>query len=309
MRLAFVFSGQGSQYLNMAIDLLDAYPSIEQEANLLLGYDVRHLLSHESLLHQTEYTQPLIFLHQALVLEHLKTLNLLPEAVLGFSLGEYTAYYSAGVLSFSSAIKLIQKRAMAMQQCSMAHPGKMAAVIGGSVDLIEEVIRSIKTEKILRIANYNSPNQHVISGDEKSFYEAIKQLKEHGIKRIIELQVSGAFHTELMEEAGRKIESYAQTLAPKTPQVPIWLNATARPWNHQDFPNIIKTQTVSPVLFEPSIRAMISEGFTHFLEIGPKKVLSGLIQKIDETALVCNMDTLKDIDQVKGWLNTYVNQR
>lgn len=303
-KLAFVFAGQGSQYPQMGLDFLEDnldLNTLSKKADHILGYPSKEVLTGlDCRLNQTKYTQPMILLSSIYAYEYLKTLDIKPEGMLGFSLGEYTALYASGVFSFEETIELVNNRAEFMHQSTQEHQGSMAAILGlpskDVVDLLNRLNGSVYP------ANFNSPIQTVISGTDDMIDIAIIKAKELGCKRAIKLNVSGAFHSPLMLSASTQFEEYIKPFNPKNPSCQVILNTTAKPLLIHELKEEMVKQIISPVRFVEAITYMINEKFTHFIEIGPGTVLSGLIKKIDEHLEVTHISHKNDLDQVKGWL-------
>ena len=308
-KLGLVFSGQGSQYTGMGLDFIELSPLLKEKellASKLLGYDVREVLSSvDGRLHETRYTQPMILLSTIFAYEAFKSLNILPEAVSGFSLGEYSAFYASGIFDFKQSIELIKQRSQFMQLCSIKYPGKMAAILGLSSKDVDAICKEASIEGLVLCANYNSPVQTVISGEEKAVQKAVELSKQKGAKRAVELNVSGAFHSPLMKEAGDMLYQYLKRIPYQEPLFPVYLNTTAEPLVSKELYVMMERQLQSPVLFEQTINNMKQSGITHFIEIGPGTVLSGLIKKIDINLEVTNLNKASDLELLKGWLITH----
>lgn len=306
-KLAFVFAGQGSQYVNMGLDFLDHQEKLfqfERQANTILGYNTRErIASDDGSIHETQYTQPLVLLSTIYAYETLQSLGIYPDGVCGFSLGEYAALYASKVFSFDEIIKLVSSRASIMHDETKKHPGAMAAILGLSSDVVDNICQEIGDS--VYAANYNSPQQTVISGTEEAILRAIEVAKHRGVKRAMKLQVSGAFHSPLMMEASTRFEGVLHDVQPRQPMVPIYLNTTARKANLESIKKEMIKQISSPVRFVEAINEMKKDGFTHFIEVGPGAVLSGLIRKIDSDLHVINCDHYTDIETVKGWLKEH----
>lgn len=309
-KLAICFSGQGSQYPLMALDYIgeqEKYKQMAEEASLILRFDVCKVLKDETLIHQTRYTQPLVFLKTIFGYDMIQKLKPNVESFLGFSLGEYSAYYAAEVFDFKSLLTIVSKRANFMDVEAKHVKGMMAAIIGLDKDIVKQVCDQLQNQGVINIANDNSPNQLVISGEDKLVLKAITLLKEKGARRVIELQTSGAFHTKLMQDASQKLIDEINSnemLTPKKTSHKIYMNLDAKPLDNHLILDHIKNQMISEVKFRESILNMRKDGITHILEIGPGKVLTNLIKKIDPQIETINFDQIENYETVKGWLKT-----
>ena len=297
MKKAFVFSGQGAQYVGMLKELASAYPVVDQtiqEASQLLGYDIGELLFYDEVkLNQTQFTQPAIFTMEVAILRLLDSLGVTPDVTAGLSLGEYSALVAAKVLNFDEALLLLEKRALFMQEASMTVSSKMYAVLSEDRTLVEQVCHQLQNQHLyVAPANYNMPGQIVIAGKTEACDMAAKLLTEAGVKRCVPLAVSGAFHTELMQEAAEKLQPYLQKQNWKEPVIPIISNTYAKDMGEIDLSisTIMEQQMTHPVYFEDSIRYMVTLGVDVFIEIGPKKVLSQFIKKIDKEKQITNVE-------------------
>ena len=310
-QLAIVFSGQGSQYVQMGLDYINhdqAYKNMAEQASKVLGFNCIDVLSSEKVVTKTLYTQPLMILKSIFGYEEIKKLNPEISAIAGFSLGEYTAYYAASVYDFQSILKLVSKRAYYMDQASKNNDGAMAAIIGLNKDQVEEVCLSLAHQGIIKIANENEYKQFVISGEKKLVDKAIQILKEKGARRAVLLQTSGAFHTPLMQEASKKfIEEITKDdiLKPKQHLCKMYMNYDSLPLLDKDVIMHMEKQMTHPVLFIDTIVNMKKDGMTHILEIGPGKVLTNLIKKIDPSIETMHFDKFESLEDVKGWLKIH----
>lgn len=279
--IAHVFPGQGSQFSGMAKDLYENAEEAKKlfaQANEILGFDIAKIMFEgtDEALKQTSVTQPAIFLHSVIAA---KVGNFeMPDAVAGHSLGEFSALVAAGVLSFEDGLKLVAVRANAMQEACNEQPSTMAAVLGLEEDRIEALCNTI--DEVVVPANYNCIGQIVISGSKKGIDLAIEKLKAAGAKRALKLNVNGAFHSPLMKSAQDALASQIEVTEFNNPQCPIYQNVTAKPSsNIEEIKNNLLNQLTSPVRWTQTIQNMKNSGFDSFVEIGPGKVLTGLIRK------------------------------
>jgi [acyl-carrier-protein] S-malonyltransferase len=304
-KLAVIFVGQGSQHPGMGLDFLASFPNLEkkiQTASTILGYDVfPYLNSHDDVLKQTKYTQPLLLLASLLAYEAFMTLKPQVFAYAGFSLGEYGAYYGASILSFSQTMRIINKRAMLMDECSQKHPGKMVAVLGMDLAKLEEVAKNSG----VFVANYNSPSQVVVSGEVDNINHFVFEAIKNGAKRCLPLSVSGAFHSPLMEEAQNNLAYFLKNEQFKEPKKIVYVNVTGELLVVDEIKQTMAKQISSPVLFTKMMENMNQDGITHILEMGPGTVLSGLINKINPQMQISHLGKLADWDNVKGWLKEH----
>lgn len=282
---AYVFPGQGAQFAGMGRDLNERSSiarDLFEKANTLLGFRITDLMFYgtDDDLKQTRVTQPAIFLHSS-ILSALLVDSFKPEMVAGHSLGEFSALVACKALSFEDGLMLVSARAHAMQKACEASPSSMAAIIGLDDRVVEETCAEI--DEIVVPANYNSPGQIVISGSNEGIDKAIEILKGKGAKMAVRLAVGGAFHSPLMEPARVELQTAIQDTAFNRPVCPVYQNVNAQPSSD---PAVIKAnlvaQLTSPVRWTQTIRAMISDGADSFTEIGPGKVLQGLIRKINK---------------------------
>ncbi|HEM3504857.1 TPA: ACP S-malonyltransferase [Streptococcus suis] len=300
-KTAFLFAGQGAQTVGMARDLYEYYPIVREtfdRASQILGYDIRDLIDNqEDKLHQTRYTQPAILTTSLAIYRLLAEKGIKPDMVAGLSLGEYSALVASGALAFEDAIALIAKRGEYMETAAPAGTGKMVAVLNTDVNLIEEVCSSV-TSGIVSPANYNTPAQIVIGGEVAAVDEAVELLKEAGVKRMIPLNVSGPFHTALLRPASEQLAQALKQVEFADFQVELVGNTEAKVMKKEDIKSLLTCQVMEPVRFYESIATMQEAGVTHFIEIGPGKVLSGFVKKIDKTAHVVAIEDIAGLQIV-----------
>lgn len=304
--VAFLFPGQGSQYAGMGKDLYEAYPAaraVFDKADSILGFSISKLCFEGPLpeLTRTQNCQPAVLTASIAAFEALKAaISCKLQAVsyaAGLSLGEYSALIACGVLSFEDGLRLVRKRAMLMEDAAKKHPGKMCAVLGLERNLVQELCRESQAE----IANLNCPGQIVITGKAEAVDKAKGLAEEKGAKRVIDLEVSGAFHSGLMREAAEEFRVFSQNTRLKEAAIPLVSNVTAGPLrNPSEIRENMVKQIYSPVRWEDSIRFIIAQGGKTFYEIGPGSVLKGLLRKIDPGAQVINIGKREEIDNFKS---------
>ena len=298
---AFLFPGQGSQYIGMAKDLFEQ--SVEAKemiktADDALGIHLSYIMFNgpESELKQTEYTQPAIFLHSVILASLIRTLQ--PDASAGHSLGEYSALVSANAIQFYDAVKLVRVRGQAMQQAGLENPGSMAAIIGLEPSIVTECCREASSEGIVQPANFNSPGQIVISGSVEGVKKAMEICKSKGARLVKELVVSGAFHSPLMEPAKKILKDALENTPIYDARFPVYANVTAQAVIEKEkIKDLLFWQLDSPVRWEETINNMINDGIEEFYEIGPGKVLQGLVKRINPDINCIGIDKYSDMEK------------
>ncbi|PLW95228.1 MAG: [acyl-carrier-protein] S-malonyltransferase [Marinilabiliales bacterium] len=287
---AFVFPGQGAQFSGMGKDLYEnksVAKDLFSKANNILGFKITEIMfeGSEEDLKQTKVTQPAIFLHSVIMARVMGTEGFRPDMVAGHSLGEFSALVASGALTFEEGLKLVARRAELMQMACEQNPSTMAAVLKMADSDVEKVLRSVSSEHIVVAANYNCPGQIVISGSMEGIEAAGEKLKEEG-GRVLPLKVGGAFHSPLMDPAKVELEKAIQKAVFKDPVCPIYQNVNAQPVKN---PDVIKSnliaQLTSPVRWTQTVQNMIADGANSFVEVGPGKVLQGLIKKVKADAV------------------------
>ncbi|NBL63657.1 ACP S-malonyltransferase [Flavobacterium sp. NST-5] len=284
---AYVFPGQGAQFTGMGKDLYENSPlakELFEKANDILGFRITDIMFDGTAeeLKETKVTQPAVFLHSVILAKTLGE-DFKPEMVAGHSLGEFSALVANGTLSFEDGLKLVSQRALAMQKACEIKPSTMAAVLGLEDNTVENVCASI--DGVVVAANYNCPGQLVISGETTAVEKACEAMKDAGAKRALILPVGGAFHSPMMEPAREELAAAIENTKFSTPVCPVYQNVTASAVSD---PSEIKknliVQLTAPVKWTQSVQQMIADGATSFTEVGPGKVLIGLVNKIDKTA-------------------------
>lgn len=283
---AYIYPGQGAQFPGMGQDLYDASPIAKElfdTANSILGFSITDIMFGEDAeaLKQTQVTQPAIFLHSVIMSKCLGE-NFQPNAVAGHSLGEFSALVAANALSFEDGLTLVHQRALAMQAACDQVPGTMAAVLGLEDEKVESICAN--TEGIVVAANYNCPGQLVISGEKTAIAQACESMKEAGARRALPLPVGGAFHSPLMEPAREQLAEAISNTPFTSPICPVYQNVVAKGiTNKEDIQNNLIAQLTAPVKWTQSVQQMAQDGVGEFIELGPGKVLQGLVRKIDRS--------------------------
>lgn len=302
-KIAFVFPGQGAQYVGMGKDFYDAYPvckEVFETAKKASGLDLEHICFEENEeINITEYTQIAMLTVEVALMEVLLKEGITPDVTAGLSLGEYGALVAAGVLSREDAFKVVRNRGIYMQE-AVPTGGAMTAVLGLDGDTIKNVCDA--TEGIVSVANYNCPGQIVITGEETAVDAASEKLKEAGAKRCVKLKVSGPFHSDMLQGAGEKLAKCLDEVTVSDIQVPYLTNVTADyVTDKNQVKELLQKQVSSSVKWQQSVEKMLADGVDTFIEIGPGKTLSGFMRKIDkEKKAVClNVDKLEDLAKVK----------
>jgi [acyl-carrier-protein] S-malonyltransferase len=284
---AYIFPGQGAQFSGMGLNLYETSPLAQElfeQANKILGFQITDIMFEGTAddLKQTKVTQPAIFLHSVILAKTLGA-NFKPDMVAGHSLGEFSALVANGTLNFEDGLKLVSKRALAMQKACELQPSTMAAVLGLEDDIVEKICAT--TPGIVVAANYNCPGQLVISGDIEAINNACESLKTAGAKRAFVLPVGGAFHSPLMEPAREELAAAIENTHFSKPKCPIYQNVTAHAViNEAAIKLNLISQLTAPVRWTQSVQQMIVDGATLFTEVGPGNVLQGLVKKIDREA-------------------------
>lgn len=307
MKVAFIFSGQGSQYIGMGKELYNNIPSCQKvydKANEVLGFDLKELIFNgdKEDLNITENTQPAILTTSVAILQAIKEKGIKADIVAGLSLGEYSALVASEALDFETAVSLVKKRGRFMQEAVPQGVGSMAAVIGLDESKIKKVLKVASEKGIVEIANYNTNNQIVIGGECAAVELATELLKEAGARRVIPLKVSGPFHTSLLNEASIKLENEFKSIEFNDPKIKTITNVTADFINDKtEIKNLLINQVKSSVRWSETIEKMIDEGIDTFIEIGPLKTLSSFVREISKekktTVKIFNVEDLKSLNK------------
>ena len=308
-KIAFVFPGQGSQSVGMGQELAGKSGQYFEKANEVLGFSLSNLILEGpgEELTVTYNAQPALLTVGSMIASRLVEAGITPDYTAGHSLGEYTALVASGVLSFEDGVSAVHKRGLYMNEAVPAGVGAMAAILGLDAEAVTKVTDSITANgDAVQPANLNCPGQIVISGTKAGVEKACVELKEAGARRAIPLDVSGPFHSSLMKPAAQKLNDTLDEISMEDAQVPLIANVNASiVENSEEIKGLLVEQLYSPVLWEDSVRTMLDNGVTHFIECGPGKVLSGLIKKIDRSATVLPVYDEKTLEAVveasKGW--------
>jgi [acyl-carrier-protein] S-malonyltransferase len=293
---AYVFPGQGAQFVGMGKDLYDNSSMAQElfeQANRILGFRITDLMfsGTDEDLRQTKVTQPAIFLHSVILARTLGD-SFKPDMVAGHSLGEFSALVANGALSFEDGLSLVSKRALAMQKACEAEPSTMAAIVGLDDEVVERICSEV--DEVVVPANYNCPGQLVISGSLQGIDLACAKLTEAGAKRALKLSVGGAFHSPLMEPARAELAEAINSAKFSTPVCPVYQNVNAAPVSD---PEVIKVnliaQLTAPVRWTQTVRNMIGDGCLSFTEVGPGQVLQGLVKKVDRSVTTAGINTFQ----------------
>ena len=300
MKICFIFSGQGSQYDKMGKELYENFEickNVFETANKVLDFNITDIcFNSDERLNETEYTQPAILTTSYAIFKLVEEKGLKADYMAGLSLGEYSALCASGAISFEDAVCLVRKRGKAMTEALPSGVGAMSAVMNMDEQIINECLKEVSTDtEVAMIANYNAPGQIVIAGHLKAIERAEKLLAEKGAKRVIRLNVSGAFHTPLLKSASEKLEQYLENISINEPKVPVITNLTGEVVTN--IKDTLVKQVMSPVKWEQSIKYLIEQGVDTFIELGCGKTLSSFVKKIDRSVNVYNIEDLASLEK------------
>ena len=303
-KTAAVFPGQGSQVVGMGKELAEAYPIVAEtfaEADRVLGFSLSRLCFEgpEEELTLTRNTQPALLAASVATMRLLQSKGFEPAAAAGHSLGEYSALVAAGAISFEEALVTVRVRGELMESAVPAGQGSMAAILGLPKEEVEALCREVPG--VVEPATYNSPGQVVVAGETGAVAELMKLAEERGARRAQLLKVSGPFHSSLLKPAGDRLAEQLARISVTGPRIPVYANVTARPYTSADeIRNLLREQVSSPVLWESTVEAMLADGIDTFVEVGPGRVLSGLIKRISREAVVYNVDSVATLEAFLG---------
>lgn len=302
-KLAFIFSGQGSQYTGMGKELYENYEvskKVFDRANEILGYDLKTMCmtGNEHDLNKTENTQPAILTTSIAILEILKNKGINADITAGLSLGEYSALVYSGAIDFEDAVQLVRKRGKFMQEAVPEGKGTMAAIIGLDKKSVLEICEKAKTVGIVEVSNYNCPGQIVIGGEVDAVLKACEYAKNSGAKKAVQLKVSAPFHTSMLKPAAEELEKELKKVEIKEFDIPVISNVTAQYVSDKsEIKGLLTKQVMNPVLWEDSVRKMINDGVDIFIEIGPGKTLRSFVRKIDKNVTALNVEDIKTLNK------------
>jgi [acyl-carrier-protein] S-malonyltransferase len=301
-KTAVIFPGQGAQYVGMAKDFYDSFEDSKKvidDADEVLDIDLKHICFDENEdINKTEFTQPAMVAAEVAIYEHVKNMGLKADVFAGLSLGEYSALTACGAMSLTDAIKTVRQRGILMQNEVPLGEGAMAAVIAMDADIIAKICE--ETPGNVQIANYNCPGQIVISGETEALDKAVEALQAAGAKRVIKLNVSGPFHSKMLEPAGEKLYAFLKDIEISEDFLPYVCNADARyVTDAADVKSLLMRQVYSSVRWQQSIEAMIADGVDTFIEVGPGKTLSGFMKKINREVKCINIATVDDLKKLE----------
>ncbi|MGD9897497.1 MAG: ACP S-malonyltransferase [Calditrichaceae bacterium] len=306
MDRAFIFPGQASQYVGMGQDLYEKYDLARKyfdKANEVMNLDLKKICFEgpEDDLKQTFITQPAIYVHSTIVYNLMRLEGRVPLAVAGHSLGEYSALVAAESISFEDGLKLVKKRSELMHKAGQEKPGTMAALIGMNPDQVNELCDKLYSKGIIQPANFNCPGQIAVSGDRHVILDAINVAKEMGAKMAVELVVSGAFHSPLMQSAAEGLREELNATVFKNTTIPFYSNVDANPTQDSaKIKELLLKQLTSPVLWQNLTENMIRDGYREFYEVGPGNVLKGLLKRINRSVSCDTVGKITELEKSEG---------